>query len=78
VEDGVRDRRVERYVLNKAAEYTKEWSVWDVPIATHRGISHPLAEAKMYLQLARLMTTRAANLYDAGLDARGGRGRSAL
>jgi alkylation response protein AidB-like acyl-CoA dehydrogenase len=58
-----------RYALDKAAEYAKERSVWDVPIATHQGISHPLAEAKIYLELARLMTTRAANLYDRGLDA---------
>jgi alkylation response protein AidB-like acyl-CoA dehydrogenase len=58
-----------RYALDRAAAYACERSVWDVPIATHQGIAHPLAEAKIYLELARLMTQRAAALYDAGADA---------
>jgi alkylation response protein AidB-like acyl-CoA dehydrogenase len=58
-----------RYALNRAAEYAREREVWGVPIGSHQGIAHPLAEAKIQLELARLMTTRAANLYDAGLDA---------
>ena len=58
-----------RYVMERAVEYAKERRVWDVPIATHQGIAHPLAEAKIQLELARLMTTRSANLYDADLDA---------
>jgi alkylation response protein AidB-like acyl-CoA dehydrogenase len=58
-----------RYALDRAAEYARGRSVWDVPIGTHQGIAHPLAEAKIYLELARLMTTKAAHLYDAGLDA---------
>jgi alkylation response protein AidB-like acyl-CoA dehydrogenase len=58
-----------RYVLDKAAQYAKEREVWGVPIGQHQGIAHPLAEAKIQLELARLMTTRAAELYDAGLDA---------
>ena len=58
-----------RYVLDRAAQYAREREVWGVPIGSHQGIAHPLAEAKIYLELARLMTTRAAELYDAGLDA---------
>ena len=58
-----------RYVLDKAVAYAKERAVWGVPIGTHQGIAHPLAEAKIQLECARLMTTRAANLYDAGEDA---------
>ena len=58
-----------RYSLERAAGYARERRVWDVPIGSHQGVAHPLAEAKINLELARLMTTRAANLYDAGLDA---------
>lgn len=58
-----------RYCLLRAADYANQRRVWDVPIGTHQGLAHPLAEAKIHLELARLMTTRGANLYDAGLDA---------
>jgi alkylation response protein AidB-like acyl-CoA dehydrogenase len=55
-----------RRALDQAAEYAKSRSVWQAPIATHQGIAHPLAEAKIHLELARLMTRKAAVLYDAG------------
>jgi len=55
-----------RLALDKAAEYAKSRTVWQAPIATHQGIAHPLAEAKIELELARLMTRKAAALYDAG------------
>jgi alkylation response protein AidB-like acyl-CoA dehydrogenase len=58
-----------RYAIRKAAEYARERQVWSVPIGAHQGISHPLAEAKIGLELARLAIQRAAALYDAGLDA---------
>lgn len=58
-----------RYALERASEYAREREVWGVPIGSHQGVAHPLAEAKIQLELARLMTTRAAELYDAGLDA---------
>jgi alkylation response protein AidB-like acyl-CoA dehydrogenase len=45
--------------------------VWRAPIATHQGISHPLAEAKIELELARLMTRKAAALCDAGAPGAG-------
>ncbi|HXA28210.1 MAG TPA: acyl-CoA dehydrogenase family protein [Candidatus Angelobacter sp.] len=55
-----------RLALDKASEYAKSRTVWQAPIATHQGIAHPLAEAKIELELARLMTRKAAALYDAG------------
>ena len=58
-----------RYALDKAAAYANERQVWGVPIGSHQGIAHPLAKAKVDVELARLMTTKAAWLYDAGLDA---------
>ncbi|MGH9002304.1 MAG: acyl-CoA dehydrogenase family protein, partial [Acidimicrobiia bacterium] len=40
-------------------------------IGTHQGIAHPLAEAKVDLELARLMMQKAAALYDAGAPGAG-------
>jgi alkylation response protein AidB-like acyl-CoA dehydrogenase len=58
-----------RYAVAKAVEYARERKVWGVPIGAHQGLSHPLAEAKIQLELSRLAIQRAAALYDAGLDA---------
>jgi alkylation response protein AidB-like acyl-CoA dehydrogenase len=58
-----------RYALDKASAYAVERQVWGVPIGMHQGLSHPLAVAKIELDLARLMTTKAAWLYDTGGDA---------
>ncbi len=58
-----------RYALDKAAEYASERKVWDVPIGSHQGIAHPMAEAYIDVQMARLVTWRAASLYDTGEDA---------
>ncbi len=52
-----------------ASEYARERVVWSQPIGAHQGLSHPLAEAKIELELARLMTQKAAALYDAGAPA---------
>jgi alkylation response protein AidB-like acyl-CoA dehydrogenase len=60
---------IARYALDKAAGYARERQVWSAPIGAHQGIAHPLAEAKVELELARLMTAKAAWLYDRGLDA---------
>ena len=49
--------------------YARERVVWKAPIGAHQGISHPLAQAKIELELARLMTQKAAALYDAGAPA---------
>lgn len=57
-----------RYALAKAAKYATERSVWGVPIGTHQGVAHPLAEAAVELEHGWLMTQKAALLYDAMLD----------
>lgn len=57
---------IARYALNKAAEYARERQVWGVPIGTHQGVAHPLAQARINVDLARLMTQRAAWLHDEG------------
>jgi alkylation response protein AidB-like acyl-CoA dehydrogenase len=59
-----------RYAMAKAAAYARDRRVWDVPIGTHQGVAHPLAEAKIQLELARLMTARAAWLHDHDGDRR--------
>jgi alkylation response protein AidB-like acyl-CoA dehydrogenase len=58
-----------RRALDLAAAYARERIVWNAPIGAHQGISHPLAQAKIELELARLMTQKAAALYDAGAPA---------
>jgi alkylation response protein AidB-like acyl-CoA dehydrogenase len=60
-----------RYALDKAAAYARERSVWGVPIAHHQGLSHPLAKAKVEVELARLMTAKAAWLHDHATDRAG-------
>ena len=60
---------VSRYALDKAVAYARERTVWQVPIGAHQGLAHPLAEAKIALEAARLMTRQAAASYDAGADA---------
>jgi alkylation response protein AidB-like acyl-CoA dehydrogenase len=59
---------VGRYALERAAAYANERQVWEVPIGAHQGISHPLAAAKVDLELARLMMMKAAWLHDNGAD----------
>jgi alkylation response protein AidB-like acyl-CoA dehydrogenase len=61
-----------RYALDKATAYVKERNVFGAPIGSHQGIAHPLAQSKIEIELARLMTQRAAALYDAGLDREAG------
>ena len=58
-----------RRALELASEYARTRHVWNGPIGAHQGISHPLAQAKIELELARLMMQKAAALYDAGLSA---------
>lgn len=55
-----------RYALDKAVAYANERAVWGQPIGTHQGLSHPLAKAKIELELAKLMMQKAAATYDGG------------
>ncbi|ALG08074.1 acyl-CoA dehydrogenase family protein [Kibdelosporangium phytohabitans] len=57
-----------RLAMAKATEYAKTRSVWGQPIGAHQGLAHPLAESHINIELARLMTQKAAALYDSGND----------
>ncbi|MEU4268652.1 acyl-CoA dehydrogenase [Streptomyces sp. NPDC026092] len=57
-----------RYALAQAVKYAKERQVWKTPIGAHQAIAHPLAQAHIELELAKLMMQKAAQLYDAGDD----------
>ncbi|MFD6324144.1 acyl-CoA dehydrogenase family protein [Streptomyces sp. NPDC058442] len=57
-----------RHALSRAVEYARERTVWNAPIGAHQAIAHPLAQAHIDLELARLMMQKAAHLYDAGDD----------
>lgn len=59
---------VGRFAINKAVDYVKTRQVWKVPIGSHQGISHPLAQNHIEVELAKLMMQKAATLYDAGDD----------
>ncbi|KAI0127887.1 acyl-CoA dehydrogenase/oxidase [Xylariales sp. AK1849] len=50
--------------LAKAAEYARERVVFQRPIGMNQGIAHPLADAYMNLEAAKLATYHAARLYD--------------
>lgn len=57
-----------RYALSRAITYARERTVWRDPIGAHQAIAHPLAQAHIDLELARLMMQKAAFLYDSGDD----------
>jgi alkylation response protein AidB-like acyl-CoA dehydrogenase len=57
-----------RYALGQAVDYARTRQVWKTPIGAHQAIAHPLAQAHVELELARLMMLKAAHLYDAGDD----------
>ncbi|RLV48194.1 acyl-CoA dehydrogenase [Nocardioides mangrovicus] len=57
-----------RFALDRATAYVKQREVWGTPIGAHQGLAHPLAQSKIEIELARLMTQKAAALYDAGQD----------
>ncbi|QGK70503.1 acyl-CoA dehydrogenase [Allosaccharopolyspora coralli] len=57
-----------RYALARAVEYANERAVWKAPIGAHQGLSHPLAQIKVELEMAKLMMQKAAVLYDSGDD----------
>jgi alkylation response protein AidB-like acyl-CoA dehydrogenase len=57
-----------RFALDKATDYVKGREVFGAPIGAHQGVAHPLAQSKIEIELARLMTQKAAALYDSGDD----------
>ena len=60
---------ISRFAIAQAAQYAKDRSVWKTPIGAHQGVAHPLAEAYINVQAARLLNARAAQLCDGGEDA---------
>lgn len=57
-----------RFAIDRAVEYVKTRQVWKTPIGAHQGLSHPLAQNHIEIELARLMMQKAAALYDSGDD----------
>ena len=58
-----------RYALDRAVQYAKEREVFQGPIGSHQAVAHPLAQSHIEIEMARLMTQKAAALYDmAGED----------
>lgn len=51
--------------LEKASLYAKERQVFGGPIGKNQAIAHPLADAYMRLEAAKLATYHAARMYDA-------------
>ena len=55
--------------IGMAVAYAKERKVFrDTPIGAYQGVAHPLAEAKIELEAAKLMTYRAAWAFDQGME----------
>src|SRR4029079_10072633 len=56
------------YAIGKAASYAKQRTVFKDAIGAHQAVAHPLAQVHVTTERARLMTQKAAELYDAGDD----------
>lgn len=54
--------------LKKATAYAKDRTVFQRPIGQNQAIAHPLADAYMKLEAAKLATYHAAKLYDSSQD----------
>ncbi len=54
--------------LEIASEYAKTRIVWDKPIGSHQGVSFPLVDAFVGLEVAKLAIYKAAWLFDNGRD----------
>ena len=52
------------YALEKAVKYASERVVFDGPIGAYQGLQHPLAMAKTEVEMAHLMTYKAAWAFD--------------
>jgi len=59
---------IARHALDRAVSYARERTVFKTPIGAHQAIAHPLAQCKIEVEMARLMTQKAALLNDAGDD----------
>ncbi len=60
-----------RYALTKAVNYANVRKVFnDTPIGAYQGLAHPMARAKIHIELAAQMAWHAAELFEAGTDSR--------
>jgi acyl-CoA dehydrogenase len=57
-----------KWLIEKAATYAKERSVFGRPIGMNQGIQFPIARAYANMRAAELMVKEAARLYEAGKD----------
>jgi alkylation response protein AidB-like acyl-CoA dehydrogenase len=57
---------VGRYAVEKAVDYAKQREVWSVPIGAHQGVSHPIAQCHIEVEVARLATMHSARVFDEG------------
>jgi len=55
---------VGRHALDRAAQYARTRTVWNAPVGAHQGLAHPLAQTKIEIELAGLMTAKAGWLHD--------------
>jgi alkylation response protein AidB-like acyl-CoA dehydrogenase len=55
-----------RWFVERASPYATERRVFDRPIGQNQGVAFPIARAHAQSRAARLMTSEAARLYDAG------------
>lgn len=53
-----------RFALDRAVSYVNDREVWDAPLGSHQGVQHQLSEAKVQVELAGLVTERAARAFD--------------
>ena len=60
---------VGRHAVARGADYARTRAVWGPPIGSYQAIAHPLAKAKINVDLAAMMTAKAAWLYDNGQPA---------
>jgi alkylation response protein AidB-like acyl-CoA dehydrogenase len=58
-----------RHAVARGADYARTRSIWGPPIGTYQAIAHPLAQAKIEVELAAMMTAKAAWLYDQNMPA---------
>jgi acyl-CoA dehydrogenase len=53
-----------RYAMDRAVDYANDRVVFDRPIGAYQALQHPLAKGKTEIELASLMTRKAAWLFD--------------
>jgi acyl-CoA dehydrogenase len=55
-----------RYAMGRAVEYANDRVVFDRPIGAYQALQHPLAKAKTEIEMAALISRKAAWMFDKG------------